>query len=142
MDISIWLAWAGVTVGTGTLARLWKGRSWLLWAGLAAAVYAFIADPPLQGMTSRPRLSLNRSQLVESGAIALAVFGAASAALALLPPASEPRRRRHRRQYRRSLPTLAAGEEAKQCPSCVEAVSAKAEVCPFCGHKFAAAASR
>jgi hypothetical protein len=142
MDISIWVAWAGVTVGAGILARLWKGRSWLLWAVLAAAVYAFIEDPPLSGLISPPRWSPSRRQMLETGTIALAVFGAVAVALALLPSASRSQHRRQRRQYRRSLPALAAGEEAKQCPRCVEPVSVKAGVCPFCGHKFAAAAPR
>jgi hypothetical protein len=134
MDASIWIAWIVVSVATGTLAALWKGRSWFLWAALAAVAYAFIEDPPLRGLISRPRFAPSRDDLLATIGIALAVFAVAAVALSAIPRASSSHRRR--RRYRRSLPALEAGEEAKQCPSCVETVSARASVCPFCGHKF------
>ena len=144
MDASIWIAWIGVSVATGTLAALWKGRSWFVWAALAAVAYAFIEDPPLRGLISRPRFAPSRDDLLATIGIALAVFAVAAVALSAIPRASSRSgSHRRRRRYRRSLPALEAGEEAKQCPSCVETVSAKASACPFCGHKFeVAAASR
>jgi hypothetical protein len=107
-------------------------------------VFALAENPPFSAFTTRPRFAPKLDLVLSTGITAAAILAGFAALFALLPRASrrDGQGRRRRRSGRRSLPALQPGEEAKQCPTCVEAVSAAAETCPFCGHKVAEPAAR
>ena len=129
------LAWIGTSAALAALAWFWKRRSAVLWGLAAAVIYGLVEDPsvgPLRGggrflPIDDPRLGMLSSIAVTAG---LLIVG-----MAVLPQRGPGRRRRRGQPGHRPPP---GASDFKQCPTCVETIRASAEICPFCGHRFAA----
>jgi len=133
------IAWVGTSLALAALARFWKQRSFLLWGLAAGLVYVLVEDPtigPLQGGDRFLPIANPMLGMLSSIGLTSAAVGIAMMVVPQRPGGEAPRRRR--RGGGRGRP---GGGEPKQCPSCVETIRASAEICPFCGHRFPAAAA-
>lgn len=132
--------WVGTGMAAGLLARLWKGRSALLWALIALVLYGIIEDPPVGALLEGGRPPPWRERLPDM-AVSIVIVGALVAlALGMLPARHSGHVRpggRRRGRGDGGSPSASPVAELMLCPTCVESIRADAAVCPYCGHKFA-----
>lgn len=133
--------WVGTGMAAGLLARLWKGRSALLWALIALVLYGIIEDPPVGVLLEGGRPPPWREHLPDMVFSTLIVAALVALALAVLPARHRGQGRSGGRRRKRGdggSPSAGPVAELMLCPTCVETIRADAAVCPYCGHKFAA----
>lgn len=136
------LVWIGVIVAAAALAWFWRRRSPFLWGPAAAVIYGLVEDPsvgPLRGGGRFLPIDDPRLGTLSSVAVTLALV---LVAMAVLPQRGPGRRRRRSPGGQGGHRPPPGAGDFKQCPTCVETIRASAEICPFCGHRFAAEMAR